>query len=293
VTSGAKQAIYNALLATINPGDQVIIPTPYWASYPEMVKLCNAKPVFVNTNKDFRICLDSLSKAINKSTKAIILNSPNNPTGAVYPKKALQEIAKLATENKLWLISDEVYEKIIFDEEHVSIASLGKDVKEQTITINGVSKSYSMTGYRIGYAAGPEQVIKAMQRVQSHTTSNAPSISQWAALEALRGPQESVQNMTKEFKKRRDVMFNELNTIKGFETVLPKGSFYMFPNIKKLLGKPNGSNSMTFCELLLIKAKVATVPGIAFGTDKHVRLSFAVSEQKILEATKRIKKVLE
>ncbi|MDU1411560.1 MAG: pyridoxal phosphate-dependent aminotransferase [Clostridium sp.] len=295
VSTGAKQCLANAFQAILNPGDEVLIGAPYWVSYPELVQLSDGVPVFVDTEEknSFKLTVTALEKALTKNTKAIILNSPNNPTGTTYTKNELNEIADFAKKNDIIIISDEIYEKLLYGEEgHVSIASLSEDAYNRTIVINGVSKAYAMTGWRIGYAAASEEIISLMSNIQSHTTSNPCSISQYAALEALLGDQGEVEKMKVEFKKRRDYMVDRINSIKNLSCVKPEGAFYVMINISNILNKEyEGAvikDSLQFSDLLLEKEKVAVVPGIAFGVDNYVRLSYATSIKNIEEGLNRI-----
>lgn len=295
VSTGAKQCLANAFQAILNPGDEVLIGAPYWVSYPELVQLSDGVPVFVDTEEknSFKLTVTALEKALTKNTKAIILNSPNNPTGTTYTKNELKEIADFAKKNDIIIISDEIYEKLLYGEEgHVSIASLSEDAYNRTIVINGVSKAYAMTGWRIGYAAASEEIISLMSNIQSHTTSNPCSISQYAALEALLGDQGEVEKMKVEFKKRRDYMVERINSIKNLSCVKPEGAFYVMINISNILNKEyEGTvikDSLQFSDLLLEKEKVAVVPGIAFGVDNYVRLSYATSIKNIEEGLNRI-----
>lgn len=289
VSAGGKQALFNAIFCLVNPGDEVILPKPYWVSYIEMIELAGGKPVVVPTNKRFILKPETLLKKITKKTKLLILNSPSNPTGAVYTKKELQVLAKICLQKNLWVISDEVYGKIVFDKrKHISIATLSKKIFEKTLIIDAVSKTYSMTGWRVGWVAGPGKIIAGMDALQSHTTSNPCSIAQKAALEALTGPQSFVKIMVKEFDKRRKVLVVGLNEIKGIKAVLPEGAFYVFADIKD-----TGMKSREFCTKLLEKEKVALVPGIEFGQEGYVRLSYATSMADIKEGIKRIKKFVE
>lgn len=297
VSTGAKQCLANALQAILNPGDEVIIPIPYWVSYPELVKLADGTPVFVETKEEnfFKYTPELLENAVTSNTKAIILNSPNNPTGTVYSKDELKYIAEFARKHDLIIISDEIYEKLIYDNiEHVSIASLSQDTYERTIVINGLSKSYAMTGWRMGYAASSEEITKLMSNIQSHTTSNPTSISQYAAVEALRGDQSTIKEMILEFKNRRNYMVERINSINNLSCMKPSGAFYVMVNISKLLGKTvDGeviSNSLDFSRVLLEKEKVAVIPGSAFGVDNFIRLSYATSMENIQNGLDRIEK---
>jgi aspartate aminotransferase len=295
VSTGGKQCLSNAFQAILNPGDEVIIPIPYWVSYPELVKLADGIPVFVETKEEnfFKYTPELLENAVTDNTKAIILNSPNNPTGAVYNRDELNFIARFAKIHDLIIISDEIYEKLIYDNyEHISIASISQDAYERTIVINGLSKSYAMTGWRMGYAACSEEITKLMSNIQSHTTSNPTSISQYASVEALRGDQGTVKEMTLEFKNRRNYMVDRINSISNLTCVKPKGAFYVMVNISKLLGKTiDGeviNNSLDFSRVLLDKEKVAVIPGSAFGVDEYVRLSYATSMENIEKGIDRI-----
>ncbi|MGE5172462.1 MAG: pyridoxal phosphate-dependent aminotransferase [Betaproteobacteria bacterium] len=288
ISCGAKHSLYNIAEALFDPGDEVIIPSPYWVSYPDQVLLNDAKPVIVETteNDGFKLSAKKLEQAITKKTKALVLNSPSNPTGLAYDKKTLEEIAALAVKHNIYVISDEIYEKLIYDEfTHISIASLGPDIKNLTIVVNGVSKSHAMTGWRIGYAAGPKDVITAMANIQSQSTSNPTSISQKAAVEALRGPQNFIQTMTVEFDKRRKYMVDRLNKIEGVSCLMPVGAFYAFPRVSSLYGKSmNGriiKNSADLAVYFLEEAKVALVSGDAFGADSYIRLSYATSMENV------------
>jgi len=298
VSCGAKHSLYNIAEALFDPGDEVIIPSPYWVSYPDQVLLNDATPVIVETTEEegFKMSAQKLAKAITSKTKALILNSPSNPTGLAYDKKTLEDIATLAVQKSIYVISDEIYEKLIYDGfTHTSIASLGQEIKNRTIVVNGVSKSHAMTGWRIGYAAGPKDVITAMTNIQSQSTSNPTSISQKAAVEALRGSQEFIRAMNAEFAARRTYMVDRLNRIKGFSCLMPVGAFYAFPRVSVLFGKNlNGKvikNSADFAALLLDEAKVALVSGDAFGADAYIRLSYATSMEIIEKGLDRIEKI--
>jgi len=299
VSNGAKHSLVNAFQAICNPGDEVIITTPAWVSYPEMVKLADAVSVYINTTEEegFKFTIDKLEKAITDKTKAIIMNSPSNPTGMIYSEEELKAVADLAVSKGIYVISDEIYEKLIYDGyKHVSIASFNDKIKDLTIVVNGVSKSYSMTGWRIGYTASNEQIAKVMSNMQSHATSNPNSIAQKAALAALEGPQEIIDTMAAEFVKRRDYMVDRINSIEGLSCIKPNGAFYVMMNISKIIGKELGGvvikGSDSFADVLLEKANVALVPGSGFGTDIHVRLSYATSMENITEGLNRIEKFL-
>lgn len=295
VSTGAKQCLANVFQAILNPGDEVIVPVPYWVSYPELIKLSDGVPVFVDTKEDnsFKYTIDDLEAAVTENTKAILINSPNNPTGTVYTKEDLLMLADFAKKHDLIIISDEIYEKLIYSEDkHVSIASLNEDAYNRTIVINGVSKSYAMTGWRIGYAAGSENVIKLMTNIQSHTTSNPNTIAQYASLEALTGQQSEIKNMMIEFKKRRDYMVERIQNMQHVTCEKPNGAFYVMVNITQVLDKKiDGKlieNSLRFSEILLEKEKVAVIPGIAFGSDNYIRLSYATSLDNIEKGLDRI-----
>jgi len=299
VSCGAKHSLYNIAQALFNPGDEVIIPAPYWVSYPDQALLNDAVPVFVKTLEEDRFLLrpEALEAAITKKTKALILNSPSNPTGFAYDRKGLEAIAELAVRRGIYVISDEIYEHLVYDgTKHVSIASLGKEVKEKTIVVNGVSKSHAMTGWRIGYAAGPKGIIKAMTNIQSQSTSNPASISQKAAVAALDGPQDFVEMMRAEFDKRRRFLVDELNSIEGVSCLKPNGAFYAFPNISKLYGRKAGdrliNSSLDMALYLLEVAKVALVHGEAFGNDSYIRLSYAASMETIRKGLDRIREAI-
>ncbi len=288
VSCGAKHSLYNIIQAVCEKGDEVIIPSPYWLSYPEMVNLAEAKPVFIETDDSsgFRILASDLRKAITKNTKILIINSPSNPTGSIYAKEELMEIGNIAASKGILIISDEIYEKIIFDgNSHVSIATLGEDIFKNTIVVNGVSKSFAMTGWRIGYlASSNNELVTAIKNIQSHSTSNPTSISQMATLEALNNSDTAiVDNMRNEFEKRRDYIVGRINKIKGLSCLKPEGAFYVFCRIHK-----KGLSSMEVTDRLLDESKVAVVPGKVFGSDSHIRLSFATSMENIKKGIDRI-----
>jgi aspartate aminotransferase len=294
VSCGAKHTLYNLFMALVNPGDEVLIPSPYWVSYPEQVRLLGGVPVPVDTTESTGFDLDpaELRRAVTPRTKMIVLDSPGNPTGAVFSPAALAEVAKLAVERDLWIVSDECYEALTYEGRHVSIASLSAEVKARTIVVNTCSKAYAMTGWRIGYAAGPKPVIKAMTDVQSQVTSNPASVSQWAAVEALGGAQDEVPRMTSEFDRRRRVIIAALNAVPGVHCVMPKGAFYAFPNVSGLFGKRARGGvlrgSADVCAFLLDEARIATVAGIDFGSDAHIRLSYATSLEMITTGLARM-----
>ncbi|HEY0792424.1 MAG TPA: pyridoxal phosphate-dependent aminotransferase [Chthoniobacterales bacterium] len=275
VSCGAKHSCFNAILATCQPGDEVIIPAPYWLSYPEMVRLAGADPVFVPTKEEngWKLTPEDFENAMTPRTKMIILNSPGNPTGVVYTREELYALGEVAVEEDILILSDEIYEKLVYDEaEHVSIASLHRDFYELAITVNGFSKSYAMTGWRLGYLAAAEPIAKAVDSIQSHVTSNPCSFAQKGALAALRGDQQPVADMRDEFNLRREYTVDRLSKIRNVSFVRPSGAFYVLVNVQKL-----GLNSQNFADRLLSKANVAVVPGIAFGDDRTVRLSYATS----------------
>lgn len=295
VSTGAKQCLANVLQAILNPGDEVIIVSPYWVSYPELVKLADGSPVFVKTEESnkFKLTITNLNNAITPKSKAIILNSPNNPTGTTYSREELIKIAEFAKINNLIIISDEIYEKLLYgNNAHISIASLSEDAYLRTIVINGLSKAYAMTGWRIGYAAGSTEIIALMSNIQSHTTSNPNSIAQYASIEALNGEQDDVYDMIKQFKLRRDYMVKKINSIDNLSCIEPEGAFYVMVNISNVLNKLiDGKvikDSISFSKLLLEKKNVAVVPGIAFGADNFIRLSYATSVENIKEGLNRI-----
>jgi aspartate aminotransferase len=294
VSCGAKHTLYNLFMALVNPGDEVLIPSPYWVSYPEQVRLLGGVPVPVVTPESTGFDLDpaELRRAVTPRTKMIVLDSPGNPTGAVFSPAALAEVAKLAVERDLWIVSDECYEALTYEGRHVSIASLSAEVKARTIVVNTCSKAYAMTGWRIGYAAGPKPVIKAMTDVQSQVTSNPASVSQWAAVEALGGAQDEVAKMASEFDRRRRVIIAALNAVPGVRCVMPKGAFYAFPNVSGLFGKRARGGvlrgSADVSAFLLDEARIATVAGIDFGSDAHIRLSYATSLEMITTGLARM-----
>lgn len=291
VCCGAKHALYNLFQVLLNPDDEVLLPAPYWVSYPEMVKLCGARNIIIETSQenDFKIKVSDLEKFATNRTKAVIINSPSNPTGTIYSKNELMEISDFCVKNNIWIVSDEIYEKLCYDGNVcVSSASFSQKAYENTIIINGMSKSFSMTGWRIGYAAGPKCVIEKMQLLQDHSTSNACSISQKAALAALENKSDCVEHMRRNFQRRRDIMVNELSKIKGISCFKPKGAFYVFCDISK-----TGMLASVFSSKLLDSKHTAVIPGEGFGCKHHIRLSFAVSEEHIIEGISRIKDFVE
>ena len=298
VSCGAKHTLFNIATALVNPGDEVLVPSPFWVSYPEQVRLLGGAPVTVETREatGFDLDPDRLGAAVTPRTKLIVLNSPNNPTGAVFSSEALLAVARLAVERQLWIVSDECYESLTFEGRHVSIAALGPEVKARTLVVNTCSKAYAMTGWRIGYAAGPRELIRAMTDVQSQVTSNPSSIAQWAAVEALSGPQDDVAKMAGEFDRRRRLIVAGLNALPGVSCVMPKGAFYAFANVSGLCGRTwtregrasTLEGSLDVTAFLLEQARVAVVPGLDFGSDAHVRLSYATSEALIREGLARM-----
>jgi len=291
VTSGSKQALYLIFQTLIDPGDEVIIPAPYWVSYPEQVKLAGGQPVIVEGKEanSFKITAEQLEKAITERTKALVLNSPNNPTGMMYTKEELEEIGEVCTRHQVWIISDEIYEKLIYGEEkHVSIAQLSPALKERTIIVNGVSKSHAMTGFRIGFAAGDERLIKAMTGIASHSTSNPATPSQYAAIEAYRMDQKVVAEMVATFAKRLEIFYEKIRQIPGFVCQKPQGSFYLFPNVKEAARNCGYQSVDDFAQALLQEAHVAVVPGSGFGAPDFIRLSYATSLELLEEAAERI-----
>lgn len=291
VSCGAKHSIFNVLLVLVDKDSEVLIPSPFWVSYPEMVNLCQGKPRFIQARpeNDFKITPGDLKRNINAKTKVLIINSPSNPSGAVYSREELKELADICVKNKIFIISDEIYEKIIFDNlEHTSIASLGKDVYDLTITINGLSKAYSMTGWRIGYLGGPPDIVEAISRLQDHSTSNPTSISQKAAIAALKSDSDFSLKSCQEFQKRRDYLVSRIRECKKMDYVLPRGAFYIFCGIKK-----TGLDALTMANRLLDEELVALIPGNSFGRDDYVRISFATSLSQIESGLDRIKRWLE
>ncbi|MFH1371240.1 MAG: pyridoxal phosphate-dependent aminotransferase [Planctomycetota bacterium] len=295
VNIGAKHSVYNAMQAVLDPGDVVILPTPYWVTYIETIKLAGAKARVVKTNRktSYKITPEQLKKAIGQRTRMLVLNSPNNPGGFTYIPDELAQLAKVLEGTDVVVMSDEIYERLIYGNmKFVSFASLSQDAYERTLTINGFSKTYSMTGWRLGYTAGPVDVIKAMGRLQDHSTSNPVTFAQDAAIAALKDPNNEVEKMRIEFEKRAQYMVERLNSIKGVKCTQPTGAFYCFPDVSKHYGKTKGGielkGSMDFAKALLEQANVAVVPGLPFGCDKNVRLSFATSMQNITEGLNRI-----
>ncbi len=298
ISNGAKHSLVNVLMALLNPGEEVIIPAPFWVSYVEMVKIADGIPCIIETTEEnnFKFSPKQLEDAINSKTKALILNSPSNPTGMVYTKEELEAIADICVKHDIYVISDEIYEKLIYEGEHISIGSLNDEIMKRTITINGVSKSYAMTGWRIGFAAAPAHIAKAMANLQSHAASNPNSIAQVATIEALNGPQDEVEKMRQVFASRRVNMCKRINSIDGVSCKEPQGAFYIMMNITKLFGRSFYGqvidSSDKFAEVFLENAKVAVVPGSGFGADGYVRWSYATSEENINEGLDRLEEFL-
>ncbi len=299
VTTGAKQALINALLALCNQGDEVILTTPCWVSYIEMIKLSEAIPVLVELEGDqnFKLDIDKIKKVISKRTKAILINTPNNPTGAVYSREELYQLGELAVKYDFYIISDEIYEKLIYDgAEHISVGAISEEIKERTITINGFSKTYAMTGWRLGYAAGSKKIIRAMNNLQGHMTSGPNSIAQRAAIEALKGPQSQTKIMLEKYRERRSYLLNRLNNLEGVGCNDAKGAFYLMPDVSKFYGKIIKGryieDSIAFADFLLDEALVAVVPGIAFHSPNTVRIAYCNSLENIKKGIDRIERVL-
>ncbi|ARI77280.1 pyridoxal phosphate-dependent aminotransferase [Halobacillus mangrovi] len=292
VTTGAKHALFTLFQVLLNEGDEVIVPAPYWVSYPEQIKLAQGKPVIVTADEsnDFKVTPEQLKQSITPKTKAVIINSPSNPTGMMYSKEELEAIGQVCLENDVLIVSDEIYEKLIYtDENHVSIAQISEELYDQTVIINGVSKSHSMTGWRIGFAAGNKTIIKAMSNMASHSTSNPTSVAQYAALAAYTATEEKVDEMKRAFKERLDVLYSLLVEIPGVECAKPSGAFYLFPNVKKAVETCGYEDVDSWVKALLDEEKVALVPGSGFGSPDNVRLSYATSLDQLEEAAKRIK----
>ena len=300
VSNGAKQCLFNSFMAILDDEDEVIVPKPYWVSYPELIKLSGGVPIYSDSSEKegFKYNIKDLESKVTEKTKAIIINSPNNPTGTIYTKKELLEIAKFCEKYSLIIISDEIYEKLVYDnEKHISIASLTDYAYNNTIVINGLSKSSAMTGWRIGYAACKDiEVIKLMTSIQSHTTSNVNSIAQYAAIEAIKNSKKDLENMVKEFDSRRKYMIKRLDSIDSIKYIIPKGAFYVMVNIKDLFGKKINNrlveDSLSFSKELLEEEKVAVIPGVGFGVSDYIRLSYATSKENIKEGMDRIEEFI-
>ncbi|MFM7406658.1 MAG: pyridoxal phosphate-dependent aminotransferase [Cuspidothrix sp.] len=288
VTNGGKHSLYNLIVALIDPGDEVIIPSPYWLSYPEMVTLVGGKSVIVETTAatGYKITPEQLKKAITPKTKLFVLNSPSNPTGMVYTPEEIKALAKVIVDADIYVVSDEIYEKILYDgAEHISIGSLGEEIFARTLISNGFAKGYSMTGWRLGYLAGPLDIIKAASTIQGHSTSNVCTFAQYGAIAALESSQDCVEEMRQAFAKRRQVMYDRLNAIPGLSCPKPDGAFYLFPDISK-----TGLKSLEFCNAILESHQVALIPGVAFGADKNIRLSYATDMATIEKGMDRLEK---
>jgi aspartate aminotransferase len=299
INCGAKHSVFNALAVLVEEGDEVIIPTPYWVSYSEMVRICGAEPVFIPTTEEsgFKISSADLKKNIGRRSRVLLLNSPCNPTGAVYSRDEIFEIARVLEEMNIIVVSDEIYEKILYDgNEHVSIASYSEKMKRKTVVINGMSKAYSMTGWRIGYTAGPKEIIAAVNKLQGHTSGNPTSISQWASLAGLGQDNSFINGWVAEFKKRKEYIVTELNRIEGVACTNPGGAFYVFPSVHSLLGRSfNGKrvkDSEDLAYYLLEEGRIAVVPGKAFGAEGYIRISFATSMENIAEGMKRFERAV-
>lgn len=296
VGNGAKHILYTLFQVLLNEGDEVIIPTPYWVSYPEQVKLAGGVPVYVEglESNSFKITPEQLVNAITDRTKAVIINSPSNPTGVIYSAEELAELGKVCLEQNILIVSDEIYEKLVYgNHKHVSIAQLSPELKEQTIVINGVSKSHSMTGWRIGYAAGNKEIVEAMTNLASHSTSNPTTTAQYATIEAYNGTQEPVEEMRRAFEQRLEIIFEKLIAIPGFSCVKPQGAFYLYPNVKQAAEMTGYHDVDAFVEALLVEAKVAVIPGSGFGTPDNIRLSYATSLDLLEKAVTRIHQFVE
>ena len=297
INCGAKHSVFLGVFALTSPGDEVIIPSPYWVSYYDMVKLAGGKPVVIEgkLENNLKITPEQLKNAITKNTKLLIINTPSNPSGMVYSEKELRLLSDIIVKSGIYVLADEIYEKLVYDgNKHISIASFSDSIFSKTITVNGVSKSYSMTGWRIGYAAGPEEIIRAMGTVQSQETSNPCSISQKASLAAITGPQDFIRSWVSEFSERRLYIVDRLNSMEGISCIIPEGAFYVFPDVSALYGKSFKNavidGSVAFCEYMLEEQHIAIVPGAGFGADAHVRISYAVSMGDIEKAMDRFEK---
>ena len=296
VSCGAKHSIFALLSAFLNPGDEVIVPAPYWVSYPDQLKMLGAKPVIVSCDEStsYKLTPDALKAAVTSKTKLLILNSPSNPTGMVYSAAELKALGDILLAHDLYVLSDEIYAKLVYGVKHVSMATLSEELKERTFLVDGVAKAYAMTGWRIGYSIVPPYLAKVMSGMQSHSTSNPATPSQYAALEAFSGSQDCVEDMRKVFEKRRSLMVDGLNAIEGIDCLLPEGAFYAFPNVSACFGKRSVkgieiTDSLTFCSAFLDEQLVAAVPGVGFGADANIRMSYAASETDIIQALERLK----
>lgn len=298
VSNGGKHCLTNIFMAICEPGDEVIIPAPFWVSYPEMVKMADGVPVYLNTTEEsnFKFTPEELEKTITPKTRALVLNTPSNPTGMVYNGEELKKIAEIAVRNNIYVVFDEIYEKLVYEGEHINIATLGEDIKNLTIIVNGMAKAYAMTGWRIGFTASNAAVAKAMSNIQSHATSNPNSIAQYASVEALNGDQSSIAVMRKEYIARRNYMVERINSIEGISCKNPNGAFYIFMNVRELLGRElygkTFDTASALCDDILDRALVALVPSEGFGIDGYVRLSYATSMETIKEGLDRIEKYI-
>lgn len=294
ISNGGKHSLTNVFSAILNPGDEVIIPAPYWLSYPEIVRLADGIPVYImtTTEQNFKVTAEQIANACTSKTKALILNTPNNPTGMLYTKEELEAIAKVVVEKDIYVVADEMYENLTYDAEHISIASFNEEIYKRTITCSGVAKSYAMTGWRIGYTGSSAEIAKLMGSVQSHQTSNPNSIAQKATLEALLGPQDTVYTMNNEFDKRRDYMYKRITDMPLVTTIEPKGAFYMFVDISEVIGKSYKGESIKddnhLAKILIEDYKVAVIPCADFGYSDHIRLSYAISIEQIEKGLNRI-----
>lgn len=295
VSNGAKQALYNTLRTICNPGDHVIVPTPCWVTYPEQIKLTGAIPIFTcgNESNNFKLTINELKKKTTKKTRGMIINNPSNPAGAVYSKRDLEELSEFALEKNMWIISDEIYEKLVYhNKKHISIASISPEIKNLVITINGLSKSYAMTGWRVGYAAGAKEIIKSMKKLQGHTTANINSITQKAAIEALTGPQDFIDLMLTEYYSRKNKMLEYFNSLERVSCNNPDGAFYVFPNVSKLYGAKYEKgilvNDFDIANYLLEYAHIAVVPGSSYNCSGYIRLSYATSMENIEKGLERM-----
>ncbi|WP_043934873.1 pyridoxal phosphate-dependent aminotransferase [Bacillus sp. EB01] len=296
VGNGAKHVLYTLFQVILDEGDEVIVPAPYWVSYPEQVKLAGGTPVYINATEEnnYKIVPEQLRAAITDKTKAVLINSPSNPTGMLYTKEELEALGQVCLENNILIVSDEIYEKLVYgNKKHVSIAEISDELKNQTIVVNGVSKSHSMTGWRIGYAAGNSKIIGAMSNLASHSTSNPTTTAQYAAIAAYEGTQEPVEEMRQAFEHRLETVFSKLTAIPGFTCIKPDGAFYLFPNISEAVRLTGFKNGDEFTEALLTEAKVAVIPGSGFGAPDNIRLSYATSLSQLEEAIERINRFVE
>jgi aspartate aminotransferase len=284
VTNGGKHSLFNLMMALLNPGDEVLIPTPFWLSYPEMVRLADGVPVIVPTDSSYKLTPAQLDQYVTPRTKLLVLNSPSNPSGIVYSPSELQELAQAIVRHDLWVVSDEIYEKIVYgDARHVSIGSFGPEIAARTIVSSGFAKAYSMTGWRVGYLAAPLELIKAASTIQGHSTSNVCTFAQYGALAALQGPQDCVEEMRSAFSLRRNFVLDCLSAIPGLDCAKPDGAFYVFVNLSK-----TGLSSLAFCQQLLDRRQVAAIPGLPFGADDHIRLSYATDMQTLEKGLERL-----